>query len=151
MSNPTPFPSAVDGAALGVTTFAILLEAISDCQLDAHIAARREKRTDATVLSSGLWAWSRHPNYLGEMSWWWGVWLLGCESSSTWPALAGPLAITFLFAGISVKLMEDRQIANKGDLYREYQREVPSPLLLLPPPIGRWLGKTLSGSGAQMN
>ena len=55
---------------------------------------------------------------------------------------AGPGAITFLFVGISVELMEARQRAAKPEAWAAYVREVPSALLLLPPPlnqaIGRW-------------
>lgn len=144
LSSPSPFPSATDGMGVVVAVAAILLEAVSDLQMDAHIAARREKRTDVKVLQTGLWAWSRHPNYLGEISWWWGVWLLSRAATTPAPAwfpgLAGPLSITFLFTAISVKLIEDRQLENKGDDYRAYMRQVPSALLLLPPALGKWLG-----------
>ena len=152
LANALPFPSGMDVAAVGFAVSAILLEAVADCQMDAHIAAKREKRSDAVVLSNGLWAWSRHPNYCGEILWWWSVWLFGASSSPTWPALAGPLAITFLFVAISVKLIEDRQLLNKGDAYREYQRAVPSPLLPIPPAVGRWFGRKLaSGTAAPMS
>ena len=62
--------------------------------------------------------------------------------------MAGPAAITLLFVGVSVKLLEDRQLASKGDAYRQYMREVPSALLLVPPPLGRWLGSWLWGGSA---
>lgn len=80
---------------------------------------------------------------MGEIAWWWGVWLFTrTDPSGPWfPGLAGPLAITFLFTAISVKLIEDRQVQNKGEHYVRYQREVPSPLLLLPPSVGRALGR----------
>ena len=143
LGNSSPL-SAVDLVATAVTAGAILLEAIADVQMDWHIQARREKRTDATVLRSGLWAWSRHPNYLGELSFWWGLWLFGAPIAPRW-ALCAPSAITFLFVGISVKLLEDRQLENKGESYRLYQREVPSALLLVPPPLGRALGGWMYG------
>ena len=149
LADSSAFPTATDGAAITVAALAILLEAIADGQMDSHIAAKREKRTDAQVLRTGLWAWSRHPNYLGEMTWWWGVWLFsraGTPAPALFPGLAGPLSITFLFTAISVKLLEDRQLANKGDEYRAYMREVPSKLLLLPPVVGRWLGSRLGGT-----
>jgi steroid 5-alpha reductase family enzyme len=128
-----------DAAGSIVCACAILLEMAADIQLDWHQAARREKRTEEVILRTGLWAWSRHPNYLGELMFWWGLWIFGAPVAPRW-VVCGPLGITFLFTCISVKLVEDRQLANKGDLYRAYQREVPSPLLLLPPSVCRWFG-----------
>ena len=55
-----------DAAAAVVCACAILLEATADMQMDSFQAAKREKRTDATIMETGLWGWSRHPNYLGE-------------------------------------------------------------------------------------
>lgn len=142
LSSSAPFPTASDGVALAVSTAAILLEACADMQMDEHIAAKREHRTDVIVLKTGLWAWSRHPNYLGEISWWLGVWFFSLSApDAPWlPGIAGPLSITFLFTAISVKLIEDRQLDNKGEHYRQYTQETPSSLLLLPPQLGRRLG-----------
>ena len=117
-------------------------------QMDAFQAARREKRSDASILETGLWAWSRHPNYLGEVLWWWGLWLFGVREAEAW-VVAGPLLITALFLGVSIKLLEDRQLEHKGDAYREYLTRVPSALLLVPPPVGRWLGRRLCKAGGR--
>ena len=135
-----------DACAVAVCAGAILLEAAADMQMDAFQAARREKRSDALILEAGLWAWSRHPNYLGEVLWWWGLWLFGMREAEAW-VVAGPLLITALFLLVSIKLLEDRQLEHKGDAYREYQRRVPSALLLVPPPVGRWLGHRLCKAG----
>jgi len=90
------------------------------------------------MINVGLWQWSRHPNYCGELLWWWGVWLFSVASGGNpvW-GVAGPLAITFLFVFISVKLMEDRQLERKGADWMEYKRAVPSPLVPIPPFVSR--------------
>lgn len=69
----------------------------------------------------GLWKHGRHPNYFGEILMWWGVWMqwLGCSFDWT---IVGPLAITALFLGISIPLMESRQIKNKPG-YADYRKE----------------------------
>ena len=139
---------ACDAWAASVCAGAILLEAAADMQMDAFQAARREKRSDACILETGLWAWSRHPNYLGEVLWWWGLWLFGVREAEAW-VVAGPLLITALFLGVSIKLLEDRQLEHKGDAYREYRTRVPSTLLLVPPPVGRWLGRRLCKAGGR--
>ena len=56
-----------------------------------------------------------------------------------------PVSMTFLFVCVSIKLMEDRQRGSKGkgEAWIKYTRAVPSPLLLVPPPINRRLGKWL--------
>ena len=114
----------------------ILLELFADKQMDAFQAARRDHRMDAIVIDRSLWLCSRHPNYFGQMMRWWGVWMFSAQLS--WE-LAWPCAITFLFNFISVKLLEDRQLENKGDAFRAYQRCVPSILLPIPPMLSRLL------------
>lgn len=133
---------ATDGIGAGICVCAILLEAAADMQMDAFQAARREHKIDSPVINRGLWMWSRHPNYLGEMSWWWGLYCIGAPASPVW-VVVGPSLITVLFVGISIKLLEDRQLENKGDAYRAYKRAVPSALLLLPPPLNRAIGRSL--------
>ena len=51
--------------------------------------------------------------------------------------VVGPVLITLLFLGVSIKLMEDRQLKNKGEAYEAYRRAVPSSLVPLPPRCGR--------------
>ena len=63
--------------------------------------------------------------------------------------LVGPCSIIFLFVFISVKLIEDRQLANKGDAYKLYMRDVPSALLLVPPPLGKAIGSRIYGDGGE--
>jgi steroid 5-alpha reductase family enzyme len=123
---------ATDVLGVSMCVSGVLLELIADRQMDAFQDAKKQRVTAATVIDRGLWLYSRHPNYLGEMTWWWGIYLFGLHSDApAWVAI-GPLGITFLFNFISVKLLEDRQLANKGDAFRGYQRRVPSALLPLP-------------------
>ncbi|MBS1110407.1 MAG: hypothetical protein H6Q88_2399, partial [Anaeromyxobacteraceae bacterium] len=60
----------------------------------------------------GLWAWCRHPNYLGEMGFWWGLWILGFAARPGWWTLVGPLSITVLFVFISVPRKDRRMLMN---------------------------------------
>merc|ERR1740121_247800 len=126
----------LDFTAFAVCCSAVAIELVADRQMDAFQEDKRCKRTHAAVIDRGLWMWSRHPNYFGEASWWWGVWLFAAHAAPWW-VICGPIAMTSLFLGISVKLMEDRQLANKGEKYREYMRRVPSDFLPVPPLINR--------------
>jgi len=129
--------SALDALGVGCAAAGILLEAASDTQMDAFQAARREKRTDAKICDRGLWRYSRHPNYLGELMWWWGVYALAVAAGAAAWVVVGPVLITLLFLGVSIKLMEDRQLKNKGEAYEAYRRAVPSSLVPLPTSCGR--------------
>lgn len=112
----------LDGAAALVTAGAIALEATADLQLRRFLAARADP---GAVLDDGLWALSRHPNYLGEVLFWWGLWLFGLAADpSWWWTVAGPLAITALFALVSVPWM-DRRLEAGHPGYRSRHAGVP--------------------------
>lgn len=104
---------------------AATLQLISDTQ--AHRFGRDHKGEVCTV---GLWNRSRHPNYLGEILMWWGIYLIYLTigiSDHSWgvillPAI-GALANTCLFVFISIPMMEKRQLANKPG-YADYRKKV---------------------------
>ncbi|MFX4952353.1 DUF1295 domain-containing protein, partial [Acinetobacter baumannii] len=81
----------------------------------------------------GLWGWSRHPNYFGELSFWWGLMLFGFAAApSQWPWLVpGALAMTAMFVFASIPLMDQRSVERRP-AYAEYMRRV-SALVPLPP------------------
>jgi len=100
--------NVVDLAAILVTGGAILVETIADRQLWGFLGTRRRGQ----ILDTGLWALSRHPNYFGEVAFWWGLWLFGLAGDpSQWWTVVGPLGITALFLGISVPMMDRRMLA----------------------------------------
>ena len=100
----------LDALGVAVTAGAIVLEAVSDLQLRRFMTSRRER---SAMLDTGLWAWCRHPNYLGEMGFWWGLWILGYAAQPGWWWTAvGPLSITLLFVFISVPMKDRRMLAN---------------------------------------
>ncbi|MBI5546954.1 MAG: DUF1295 domain-containing protein, partial [Deltaproteobacteria bacterium] len=77
------------------------------------------------IVNTGLWKYSRHPNYFGEVSFWWGLWLFGVASdpaSALW-TLAGPVAMTGLFLFISVPMLDKRSLERRPG-YAEHRRRV---------------------------
>jgi steroid 5-alpha reductase family enzyme len=96
----------LDALAVLVTAGAIALEAGADLQLHRY---RASGPPPGDFLRSGLWAWSRHPNYLGEMGFWWGLWLFGVAAAPqhAW-TIAGPLAILLMFRFVSLPMIEAR-------------------------------------------
>lgn len=95
---------ALDFIAAAVTLAAIWVEARADRQL------RRFKLTQqdaGKVLSKGIWAFTRHPNYFGEILFWWGLLLFSVSAApALWWVALGPAAITMLFVFISIPMME---------------------------------------------
>jgi steroid 5-alpha reductase family enzyme len=121
----------LDVAASAVTLGAIVVESAADEQLRAF---RRSGPPAGTIMARGLWAWSRHPNYLGEIGFWWGLGLFAVAAEpGAWRALAGTVAITSLFVFISVPLIDRRSLARRP-AYAAHMRRVPG---LVPRPWRR--------------
>ena len=74
------------------------------------------------VCNVGLWKHGRHPNYFGEILFWWGIWMMYSVFNGIDWYICGAIAMTALFLGISIPLMEKRQLANKPD-YAEYRKQ----------------------------
>jgi steroid 5-alpha reductase family enzyme len=95
--------------------FAAVLQLVSDIQMH-----RFRKNNKGRVCNNGLWKYSRHPNYLGEILLWWGVYfILISVAPQYWWTIFGPIVNNLLFVFISIPLMEKRQIKNKPE-YVEY-------------------------------
>lgn len=93
-------------------------ESTADKQLREFIKNPDNK---GKILQNGLWAYSRHPNYFGEVTMWWGIWLLNL-SSGFWTIL-GPLTITFLITKVSgIPLLEKKYQGNKD--FEDYKKRV---------------------------
>jgi steroid 5-alpha reductase family enzyme len=121
----------LDALATLVTAGAIAVEATADRQLRRFTAdpAHRDRVADV-----GLWRHSRHPNYLGEIGFWWGLWLFGVAAApGWWWTVIGPLTMVLLFTTASVPLMERHSLRRRPG-YASYIREVPA---LLPVPHHR--------------
>ncbi len=121
MSAGSSEPRLLDGLALIVTGGAIILETIADKQLNRFVSSNPPRET---ILSSGLWAYSRHPNYFGEISFWWGLYFFALAADGFhWWTLIGPLAITIMFLTVSIPMMEKRMLSRRPH-YAERQKSV---------------------------
>lgn len=115
------------GAAVSLA--AVALQIVSDAQLRRY---RQLAENAGKSIDTGLWKYSRHPNYLGEVSFWWGVWIIQFSVlPQLWWTIAGPVLMTLMFLFISIPMMEKRLLASRAD-YADYRRRT-SALLLLPP------------------
>jgi steroid 5-alpha reductase family enzyme len=121
----------LDLAAFAVTLGSIWLEARADKELKRY---RDAGPAPQDFLRSGVWSWSRHPNYCGEMGFWWGLWLfaLAADPARWWTAI-GPLGITLMFCFVSLPMIETR-MRERRPAYAEYAE---SSSLVLPRPWRR--------------
>ena len=111
----------LDGVAALVTLAAVLIEGTADVQMRSF---RSKPAAEQPVIPPGLWSASRHPNYFGEVLFWWGLYLfVPLAHPDFWWVIVGPIAILLLFLGISIPLME-RHLLARHPGYAEYQRRV---------------------------
>jgi steroid 5-alpha reductase family enzyme len=115
--------NVLDVLALALGVVAVLLELVADNQMRAFA---RDPANRGRTVDVGLWRHSRHPNYLGEICFWWSLWLFGLAADpSWWWTVIGPLSMVALFEAVSIPMMEKRSLARRGDAFVRYQREVP--------------------------
>jgi steroid 5-alpha reductase family enzyme len=111
----------LDGLALFVTAVAIVIEASADEQLRGFVQRKREP---GEIMKTRLWAYSRHPNYFGEVMFWWGLFLFALAADpSYWWAVVGPVALTVLFLIVSIPMMDKRSLERRPG-YEDHMRKV---------------------------
>ncbi len=121
----------VDGVAVVVGVGAVLLELVADGQMRRFV----RERSEGAVMDRGLWGWSRHPNYFGEISFWFSLGLFGIAASpgDWWWLLVGGVAMLAMFLGASIPMMEARSLERRP-AYQEVVDRVPA---LVPRPPRR--------------
>ena len=71
-------------------------------------------------MDRGLWRYSRHPNYFGEVCVWWGIWVIALETGSAWWTAIGPALLTFLLLRVSGVALTEKTITSRRPGYAEY-------------------------------
>ncbi|MCA9212716.1 MAG: DUF1295 domain-containing protein [Planctomycetales bacterium] len=107
--------------SIGVAMWAVGLffETVGDWQLARF---KSDPTNKGRVLASGLWRYTRHPNYFGDFLVWWGLYLASVSMTHTWWTIVGPLTMSLLLLQVSgVTLLERSLNASKPE-YAEYSR-----------------------------
>lgn len=128
-------PLAIAGVCVWAVGFTV--EVVADAQKQAFRADRSNRER---FITTGLWAWSRHPNYLGEITLWIGIALIALPALSGWQhlTLVSPAFVTLLLTKVSgIPLLEAKGRRRWGDdpEYRAYVAR--TPVLVPRPRAGR--------------
>ncbi len=102
-------------------------EARGDYELRKFLSQQKRPK----VLDTGLWRYTRHPNYFGEVTLWWGVFVLLLAGNAVWWPVIGPLTITYLILFVSGIPMLERRYENDA-AYQRYAAKT-SKFIPLPP------------------
>jgi steroid 5-alpha reductase family enzyme len=109
-------PLGALGAAIAL--IGIAFETIGDAQLGAFSANPANK---GKVLDTGLWCYTRHPNYFGDACTWWGIWLVAAETGLPgWISIIGPIFLTFTLTKWSGKPLLEYGMKKTRPGYAEY-------------------------------
>jgi steroid 5-alpha reductase family enzyme len=115
-------------AGLAVMVAGAVLEALADRQKSRYAELDDDEKPD--VLDTGLWGWSRHPNYFGDSLVWDGAWLAAAASAPGALTFPAPVAMSYLLMFATGARRTERRMEDRPG-YRDYQRRVafffPSP------------------------
>lgn len=127
VSLPVQLGQADDGATVGpIATMAVILwlvgfgfESIGDMQLTRF---KKDPANKGKVLDTGLWRFTRHPNYFGDAVQWWAIGLVAAEAGRASIGLVGPVVMTVLLTRVSGVPMLEHSMSKRRPGYEEYVR-----------------------------
>ncbi|HKD20699.1 MAG TPA: DUF1295 domain-containing protein [Rhizomicrobium sp.] len=107
----------LDAVGITLAVAGITIEGFADAQLTRF---RADPKSAGQVLDTGLWSWSRHPNYFGDFTLWWGFFLIAMAAGGPWWTVLGPIVMSALLIHYSgAGLMEDT-IKDRRPGYADY-------------------------------
>jgi steroid 5-alpha reductase family enzyme len=120
--------TALDGLGIALWLTGFFFEATGDWQLKQFVG---NSANQGKIIDRGLWRYSRHPNYFGEVTQWWGIYLIALSTPWGWLTIPGPLTITVLILFVSgIPMLEKRYQGNAE--FEAYKRRT-SAFFPLPP------------------
>lgn len=106
-------------AGLLIWTFGFIYECVADHQLALFL---KEPSHRGHLLKTGLWKYSRHPNYFGEIVQWWSFWVMTLAIPFGWTTFFGPLLITYMIVEVSGVVPNEQQMASLAG-FAEYKKK----------------------------
>jgi steroid 5-alpha reductase family enzyme len=108
----------INYVGIAIWLFGLIFEAIGDWQLIQFI---KDPSNKGKIMQAGLWQYTRHPNYFGEVTLWWGLWLAIGGVPYFWLAIIGPITITFLILKVSGIPMLEKQFEGNKE-FEQYKK-----------------------------
>lgn len=108
----------LDYAGIALFVIGLFFEAVGDLQLSRF---RREPANKGRVLDTGLWRYTRHPNYFGNFTIWWGIYLIALSAGGWW-TIVSPLLMAFLLLKVSGVALLEKDINERRPQYEQYIR-----------------------------
>lgn len=115
--DPTPDVGVVAFIGVAVYVFGLFFEVVGDAQLARFKA---DPANAGTVMDSGLWRYTRHPNYFGDACVWWGLALIAAETGSGAWGVIGALVMTIFLRRVSGVTLLERSLKKRRAGYEEY-------------------------------
>lgn len=128
LSQSTPALTIFDLVGLLTWMFGFLFEAIGDFQL---LRFKSKPTNKGKVMNTGLWRYTRHPNYFGEVILWWGIYIICLSVPGGYWTIVGPLTITYLILRVSGTPMLEKRYDGNSE-YAKYIKRTSS-FFPLPP------------------
>jgi steroid 5-alpha reductase family enzyme len=121
MQHTTPAIGLLEWGGVALWAVGFYFETAGDAQL---LAFKRDLANKGKLMTTGVWAWTRHPNYFGECVLWWGFGAFALAAGAWW-ALLGPLQMTYLLTRVSGVAMTEKFMSERPG-YAEYVRRTPA-------------------------
>ena len=112
-----PAVGVVGWIGVGLALIGIVFETVGDAQLTTF---RNDPARKGQVLDTGLWRYTRHPNYFGDACVWWGLYLIAAETGPGLWSIAGPLFLTFTLTRWSGIGLTEKAIHKSRPGYADY-------------------------------
>ncbi|HTY12488.1 MAG TPA: DUF1295 domain-containing protein [Bacteroidota bacterium] len=117
--SPGPELGWLDFLGFGVWIIGFSFESIADRQLKNFVSDPANK---GKIMERGLWHYSRHPNYFGEVAQWWGIFIVALSVPSGWTTVIGPLTITVLILFVSGVPLLEKKYEGRADFQKYKER-----------------------------
>jgi len=117
-SSPAGRPGVLTWTGTAVWLVGFIFESVGDVQLDRFV---KNPSNRGKILDTGLWKFTRHPNYFGEVTMWWGIFIISLESPLGYIGIIGPAIITIMILFVSGVPMTERAMAD-DPLFRDYKK-----------------------------
>ena len=125
----TPDVGPIAYAGVAVWLVGLFFEVVGDAQLAKFKA---NPANSGTVMNTGLWRYTRHPNYFGDACIWWGIGIVAAETGSGAWGLIGSLVMTVLLRRVSGVTLLEKSLVKRREGYNEYVART-SPFIPRPP------------------